>query len=135
MWVWICVKGQAWFWGRGDVALKFYSHAANPKYYRRLEKSSFSWRYDNFSDLASISMCLRAVVWVSRCWSRRWVSGAVKIISYTWDLVVASPAAACQERHGVRADTGRTGFAVKHFLSPTVFLSQPLFNAANEARA
>ena len=59
----------------------------------------------------------------------------MKIMSYMWDLVVASPAVACKERHSVRADAGRTGFAIKHFLSSAVFLLHPLFNAANVAQA
>lgn len=61
--------------------------------------------------------------------------GCIEDPYYTWDLAVASPAVACKERHCVRADLGRTGFAIKHFLSPAVFLLHLLFNAANVAQA
>lgn len=84
------------------------------------KKSSFLWRCDKLSDLTNISMYLHAVLWVSKYWTR-WVSGTLKIISYMWDLVVASPAVACKERHGVRADTS----SVLQCFSYTHYLMQP----------
>lgn len=55
----------------------------------------------------------------------------MKTISYTWDLVVASPAVPCKA--GVGADAGTTGFGIKLFLGPAVFLLYPIFSAANGA--
>lgn len=59
----------------------------------------------------------------------------MKVIRSMWDCVLASPAVGCKERHGVGADTGRKGFAIKHFLSPAVFPLHPLFNAARVGQA